>query len=219
MSLPQLPSANAPPPSLLPGLAVGLASLLLFMLVAGSVLQGGALGAVDLSLAQSLHARLHPSLTALMAWISMLHDTWGILLACAGIGAWLARRGNTGWLLRLLVCVPGGMIVNWLLKQVVQRPRPVLEAPLVHLSSYSFPSGHTASVTLLYGFLCAYCWRHTSARLGALALALPMVLLVGFSRLYLGAHYLSDVLGALFEGLAWLALCLTGAQCLERRQP
>lgn len=219
MSFKQIAPDQRPWTSLFPGLYLGLAALALFVLMAYSVATGGAACRFDLPVAQALHDGASAGMTTLMRSLSDVHDTFGILLACACLGAWLAWRGNSAWLLRLLVCVPGGMGVNWLVKQLIERHRPVFDVPLLNLSSYSFPSGHTSSATLLYGLICAYCWRHASGalvRVVPLAVAVPMVLAVAFSRLYLGVHYLSDVLGACLEALAWLALCLTGAQWRER---
>ena len=87
------------------------------------------------------------------------------------------------------------------------------------LSGYSFPSGHTMAATLLCGVLAVFAvitlksWRW---RVRAVLSACVMVLLVGFSRVYLGAHFLSDVLGAAAAGLAWLAFCLTAVDTLRR---
>ena len=80
------------------------------------------------------------------------------------------------------------------------------------LASYSFPSGHTAATTLFYGFLVLLLLRRpgqSALRRGAIVVgAVVMVLLVATSRVYLGAHYLSDVLAAMLEGVLWLALCV-----------
>lgn len=68
------------------------------------------------------------------------------------------------------------------------------------------------TATVLYGVLAAYFFTTTTdwrARVFIVFLASLLILLVGLSRMYLGAHYLSDVLGAMAEGLAWLSLCLT----------
>ena len=93
--------------------------------------------------------------------------------------------------------------------------------PILSLTSYSFPSGHTMTATVLFGVLAAYFAATTSGwgyRTLIILSAALLILSVAFSRIYLGAHYLSDVLGALAEGLAWLALCLTGVYSIWRKQ-
>ncbi|WP_307731059.1 phosphatase PAP2 family protein [Pseudoduganella chitinolytica] len=108
-----------------------------------------------------------------------------------------------------------------LLKHVYQRARPVFDEPFLTLATYSFPSGHTAAATLFYGLLASYVvttnpsWR---MRMAAVAGAVCMVLLVALSRVYLGAHFVSDVLAAMAESLAWLAICITSVSTLRRRR-
>jgi undecaprenyl-diphosphatase len=120
-----------------------------------------------------------------------------------------------------MLSVFGGMLLNALLKQVFMRPRPRFENPLLIISSYSFPSGHTMMATVFYGALCALFvtkvrdWR---ARGLAAGLSACLILLVGFSRIYLGVHYLSDVMAAIAEGLAWLAFSVISVEELGRRR-
>ncbi|MGH9930880.1 MAG: phosphatase PAP2 family protein, partial [Pyrinomonadaceae bacterium] len=117
--------------------------------------------------------------------------------------------------------VLGGTLLNRLLKYAFHRPRPFLSDPLLTITSYSFPSGHTMAATVLYGVIAAYLltatpdWRRRALIIFSASF---LILLVGFSRMYLGAHYLSDVLGAMAEGLAWLALCLTAVYSVWRQQ-
>lgn len=120
----------------------------------------------------------------------------------------------------LIVAVPGGMLLNEWVKILVQRPRPFLEGTFVDWSGYSFASGHTIGATLLYGQLALFIVpaiksRHWQ-RLIVLAAAL-LILLVGFSRIALGAHYLTDVLAAIFFGIVWLAFCLIAGGPMRRR--
>jgi len=95
----------------------------------------------------------------------------------------------------------------------------VLENPLVTLDSFGFPSGHTMGSTLFYGLLALFLaqsirsWRW---RVLTGILASVWVALIGLSRIYLGAHYLTDVLGAIAVGLAWLAFCWTGVETLRQ---
>ena len=119
----------------------------------------------------------------------------------------------------LIVAVPGGMLMNELLKILVHRPRPFLEGPFVDWSGYSFASGHTIGATLLYGQLALFIvpamkarhWRALTS-----STAIVIVLLVGFSRIALGAHYLTDVLAAIIFGVLWLAFCLVAGKPMRR---
>src|SRR5205085_8119707 len=88
------------------------------------------------------------------------------------------------------------------------------------LHAYSFPSGHTLAATVLYGVFVGYllrAMRSSVARVSVTPAAVALVLLVAFSRIYLGVHYLTDVLAAMAEGVAWLALCYTATSTLIAR--
>ncbi|WP_395406963.1 phosphatase PAP2 family protein [Pseudoduganella sp. UC29_106] len=91
------------------------------------------------------------------------------------------------------------------------------DEPLLTLATYSFPSGHTVAATLFYGLLACYLVMR-GRRWLPVAGATLMVLLVACSRMYLGVHYLSDVLAAVAEGVAWLAICVTGMSTWRRRR-
>jgi membrane-associated phospholipid phosphatase len=113
-------------------------------------------------------------------------------------------------LVTMIVAVPGGMLLNELLKLAVHRHRPFLDGWFVDWSGYSFASGHTIGATLLYGqlllFLLPLMKSKRWQRVTILSAAM-LVMLVGFSRIALGAHYLSDVIAAIVLGVLWLMIC------------
>ena len=113
-------------------------------------------------------------------------------------------------LLTIIVAVPGGMLLNELLKLAVHLHRPFLDGWFVDWSGYSFARGHTIGATLLYVqlllFLLPLMKSKRWQRLSILSAAM-LVMLVGFSRIALGAHYLSDVIAAIFLGVLWLMIC------------
>ena len=195
------------------GAAIIVAGAWLFGGVAPQWLNGRFIAALDLRSAQWLHAQLDPVLTRFMVAVSALHGTAGILLLAAGVGAVLWHRRDRNGLLRLALAVPGGLLLNVAVKQAVHRARPsYFDSPIEMLTSFSFPSGHTAGTVVFYGFVALYFVDSrfsATRRATALLAALGLVALVGASRIYLGAHYLSDVLAALLEGCAWLAICLS----------
>lgn len=193
-----------------------IAASCVFASIAKNVGAANAITLLDVQLAEWLHTHATPWLTRCMLVFTYLHGTAAVLFYVLLIGLILVRNKEWHGLLMLLITVPGGMLLNVSMKHIFQRARPVFDQPLLTLSTYSFPSGHTASATLLYGVLAAYLISrlkplHWHIAIATVTLALMMVALVGLSRMYLGVHYLSDVLAAAAEGIAWLALCLTAA--------
>ena len=165
----------------------------------------------DHGIATWFHDRLTPVfVSVLRAFTEFGSGEWiGIILfALVLFFAW-----KRWWpsLVTLIVAVPGGMLLNEWLKLVVHRHRPFVDGPFVDWSGYSFASGHTIGATLLYGQLLLFVLpalktRHW--RLLCISTAISLVLLVGFSRIALGAHFLTDVLAAIFFGIVWLMLCM-----------
>jgi undecaprenyl-diphosphatase len=210
------------PLHLLAGLVLLIAAASAFQAIAGAAVGPGArLVAYDIQLAQWLHARATEPLTTLLLSVSHLHSVLGI--ACMSLlFAWhLWRRQARYWLLTLLLAVPPGMVLNVLFKHSYQRLRPSFEEPLLVLPTYSFPSGHALAATVFYGVLACYLWtrvRGVAWRGALLAGTALMVALVAFSRLYLGVHYLTDVLAGVAEGLGWLAICVTAVSSLRRHR-
>src|SRR5256886_2399065 len=123
-------------------------------------------------------------------------------------------------LVTLIIAVPGGMLLNECVKLAVHRQRPFVEGPYVDWSGYSFASGHTIAATLLYGQLLLFLLpllktRHW--RVLCIVSAASLVVVVGFSRIALGAHFLTDVLAAIIFGIIWLSLCMPLGNSMRRR--
>jgi undecaprenyl-diphosphatase len=112
------------------------------------------------------------------------------------------------------------VVLNQLLKEVFARPRPYFEHPLALETSYSFPSGHATMSLICYGMLAYFAvlalrtWRAKTAVVFGAAF---LVLLIGFSRIYLGVHYFSDVIGGFASAGAWLSVLITGSETIRRR--
>jgi membrane-associated phospholipid phosphatase len=176
---------------------------------------------VDARISVYLHAHMTPRVTTLMLLVSRAHSTWGITIMTFAVFAyWWARRMRH-WVATAALSVYGGMLLNVLMKNVFQRARPHFENPILTLTSYGFPSGHTMAATVFYGTMCAFVLSQTRRwhwRGLAISGAVFMIALVGFSRMYLGAHYLTYVLGAMVEGLVWVALTLTAVSLIRRRR-
>ena len=110
-----------------------------------------------------------------------------------------------------------GSLLNFILKQLFQRPRPDL-LKLIEIGGYSFPSGHSMSSISFYGFLIYLSMKYIKhwskyCIIGTLSL---LVLAIGISRIYLGVHYASDVLGGFIIGFGWLVLFIRLSRRVEK---
>ena len=208
------------------GLHLTLGALLLvaasaiFGAIAEDVATAAAITLLDVRIAQWLHVHATPVVTSFMRIVSTMNGIAGITVLSTVLACYLWRMRAWYWLLSLLIAVAGGMLLNVAMKYAFHRARPSFDDPLLTLTTYSFPSGHTAGSTVFYGVLSCYLFSryHTwPARCLIAALATMMVALVGSSRMYLGVHYFSDVAGAIVEGTAWLALSITAVSTLRRR--
>ena len=122
--------------------------------------------------------------------------------------------------LLLVVAVVGGALLSTGLKLTFARPRPDFVQHMVEVSSASFPSGHSLISAVIYptlGALLASLSPARTAKVYYLGAAFLLMLLVGFSRMYLGVHYPSDVLAGWSLGLAWALACWVGSEMLQRR--
>jgi undecaprenyl-diphosphatase len=204
------------------GVLIMLGAAWLFGGIAQDVIAGDPLTLVDVLVAHWLHQHATPSMTTFLLAVTQAHEWLPVLTATALLCAFFAWRRQRDWLVVTLWTVPGGMLLNWLLKLVFRRPRPTVSDYVHALQSYGFPSGHTMAATLFYGLVASYAvaraqtWRR---RIFVPCVAVGCVWLVAFSRLYLGAHYLSDVLAAMAEGVFWLALCMTTIHVRSAGQP
>ena len=180
-----------------------------FVLLALS-LRRGAGTAVDIAVTTAIQRVDHPLFAALMAAITALgYWPWDwLILGTAATGLWLARF-RRAVLFLLATPVPGLLTVS--IKPLVERPRPGDETVRVAsaLLDFSYPSGHVVGFVSLYGFLFFLTYvlfKRSAWRTAALGLLGALVVLVGPSRIYLGHHWVSDVLGGYALGAAYLLL-------------
>lgn len=181
--------------------------------IAEDVRNGEPLTLTDVHFSNWLHTHGSAPLTKVMWIITSLHASVVVCTVAVLVGIYLWRRRRRYWVVALWLSVFGGLLLNKLLKLVFHRARPQFDDPLLTLTSYSFPSGHTMIATVFYGALAVFVIANSKSwplRIFSVAIAMALIMLVAFSRIYLGAHYLSDVLGAMAEGFAWIALSLTG---------
>lgn len=191
----------------------------LFGGITEDLITGDPLTMIDKLLSEWFRSHATPRFTMGMQYVSALASTPAVSIQFAIMLCVLLWKRLWYWLLGLVLAVAGGMFLNVMLKDLFGRARPGWADPA--LADPGFPSGHTMMATIIYGFLATYLILRTGswpARFLIAIMTIPLVFLVALSRMYLGAHYLSDVLGAMAAGMAWLALCLTTVETLRRHR-
>jgi membrane-associated phospholipid phosphatase len=192
-----------------------------FAVIADAVSDNSPILKQDLQVSVWLHTHGSPVFSAFLYAITQVHSPVGMTIMSVLLAVMLWRQGHHYWTLSLGLAVPGGLLINTIIKLIFNRDRPIWDDPLMTLSSASFPSGHTAGATLFYGFIAAYMVWNTKQRWAQAVIVVGcalMVALVGFSRIYLGVHYLSDVLAAVSMSLVWLVICLIAVRGLAHRR-
>ena len=154
-----------------------------------------------------LHGIASPAMDTVMNAFTTLGTAFVVVPALVILGAWLLRTGRVRSIAFLVAAVLGSLVLQLVLKPFFARPRPGVPYAQV-VSDYSFPSGHTLTALVFYGGLALVIWSLYGRRAGlsAVAAAAIVVLAVGVSRIYLGYHFFTDVLGAILAGLAWLLI-------------
>jgi membrane-associated phospholipid phosphatase len=180
--------------------------------------------AFDLKVAFWLREVESPLFEALMGAVSLLGDGWvpvvpvlAITLVCVAWRRWIEAV--------FVVATLSAVLLAGVLKVLVGRPRP----PLLAISpydlfpssnAYAYPSGHVLFFVVFYGFLAYLSWKHLTGRLRWISISVcaALIILIGPSRLVLGEHWVSDVMGSYIIGTLWLIiLILLYEMVLHRR--
>lgn len=137
--------------------------------------------------------------------------TLAVLILTVSVFLWLSHHRISVAL--LMIAVAGGGILNSVLKEIFNRPRPTIVEAATDVTSLSFPSGHAMASFIAYAcvaFLVGRLEPTRTMRVLTWSFAAIIILAVGASRIYLGVHYPSDVLAGFTAGLAWLAFVISG---------
>jgi membrane-associated phospholipid phosphatase len=192
------------------GLLVALvAALAAFGHLVEDYLTGDPIVRWDVEFARWLHEHSSGPIVQFFKIVTLAGNAAVLAVIVIAIAFALVRRGLANDAALVLLAFGGASVVNALLKLIFHRPRP--ELAFVHLDTYSFPSGHAAASSATFATLAYLLARRrssTAARIWIGLGAAAAIALVGFSRLYLGAHYLSDVLAGISFGVAWAAASL-----------
>ncbi|MBB6095553.1 undecaprenyl-diphosphatase [Povalibacter uvarum] len=173
----------------------------------------------DSLLAQALATHLSREFLQIIAMITHLGDrNFLTAIVIVVMIALLVRRDKllaAAW----VIATSCGALLNSLLKVLFERARPVHEHGVVFVEGWSFPSGHASGAMLVYGLLAYIVVRHTPAKwhLPVAIVSVALIVFVGFSRVLLQVHYLSDVLAGYASAAAWTTLCIAGLETARWR--
>jgi undecaprenyl-diphosphatase len=172
----------------------------------------------DLKISHELQEEKNPVFAFVMIGVSAIGDTWpGIVMVGAAFAFYIVRRQLLEAVFILVTL--SNFVLTSLLKVLVARPRPpfFLSNPadvFPSINQYSFPSGHVLFFVIFFGFIAYLAWLQQTGHVRVLVIAVcgAFILFIGASRVYLGAHWASDVLGSYIIGALWLFLIILGYQ-------
>ena len=179
------------------------------IIVSGLVIASGGNLALDLSLGELLVSAREPGFVRAFSIVSFFASTLFVIGALCVICFWLWRARMRKYIVPLLVSLAGSTLMTFILKFAIHRSRPDFGA--VSTFFFSYPSGHATAAVALYGFLVYILWHKIQSwqhRIHVLFLGGGVVAFIGFSRLYLGVHWLSDVVAGYLVGALWLFISI-----------
>jgi len=202
------------------GLVISLVGLWLFGGITEDVLHHDPLTQFDVTLLEWLHARATPTGYAIAEALSFLGSPWMLSVGALAVGLLLAARRQWIVLAGWVGALAGGGLLQAALKSVIRRPRPPYAAAFLAHYTWSFPSGHAMVALIGYGMLAyvlvVLAIRRRAFQIAVVVGAALLIVAVGLSRLYLGVHYFSDVVGGYAAGVLWLSGTISGVEVARR---
>lgn len=204
------------------GLSVCVLACWLFAALLDSVAEHDVLVHRDLALANWFHLNGTPLGDRLFVIVSLIGSPVAMMILFLIVVAYLWKSEHPTLLTAWVLSYVGGTVLDFAMKEIIRRPRPEFAALFLHGNSWSFPSGHSMGSLIGYSMLAYTIIRvrpvaSRGARVAIWAGAAVLIALIGYSRLYLAVHFLSDVVAGYALGVLWLGVCFTGLQLVSRR--
>ncbi|HEX2271333.1 MAG TPA: phosphatase PAP2 family protein [Pyrinomonadaceae bacterium] len=201
-------------------MAVAVGTLIFFGWLSDEVLDGETRQFDDVTRA-AVHQLAAPAMTTVMRAVSFLGSTLFLFIATGIVivGFALRKWGREAKLFALTMI--GASLLNISLKLAFKRPRPVPFFDPLPPETYSFPSGHALTSCVFFGALAALLAariRNRRVRTVVWIVCATMFLLIGFSRIYLGVHYTTDVIAGYAAALIWILVVRFVEMTLRRRR-
>jgi membrane-associated phospholipid phosphatase len=164
---------------------------------------------VDTSILLNIHQMASPFCDQIMLSITSLANPEFVVIIVALSTGWLLWKRQFNKTKILILACAGALILNQGMKIIFNRPRPTLWQLLLNETSFGFPSGHALGSIVLYGLLAYFyaVYRPDQAK-GIYLFSVVLIGSIGFSRLYLGVHYPTDIIAGYITGWLWLMVCI-----------
>ena len=178
----------------------------------------------DEQITQFFVSRRTPGLTKYMLFVTYVGDVYGYLIVlalCILITTLVFKRWK--WVLQITLVLALSAVSNMILKRFIDRARPGIEH-MVSVETLSYPSGHAMSAMAFYGFLIFVFYRfkmNIVLKMTCILILAILILSIGISRIYLGVHFPSDIVGGFIAGFIWVVFCVLLFHTIElfRRDP
>jgi len=183
-----------------------------FIALTAALLLAPSFAELDMRVSEVIRDMSVPGLESIARFFTTLGSFWPVALMTAGVSGYLLARGRKAEALLIILTVGLGALLAEGLKLVVHRVRPTLELARIAIpETYSFPSGHTMAGIDFFGslaFIVLIGERRLRRSVLVMVACVAIALAIGLSRVYLGVHYLGDVLGGLLLGAGWVTLMI-----------
>ncbi|MBE9192822.1 phosphatase PAP2 family protein [Gloeocapsopsis crepidinum LEGE 06123] len=210
-----------------------LISLVFRIRVAGILLAGLSLWIFAQIADEVLEKESYALDTKILLTIRQLHNTWldqamigatflgdpvVLFIVCLVVGLWLYRQHRSE-ATTIGIAAVGAVLLNYWLKQLFSRPRPALWERIVNVRDYSFPSGHAMVSLVIYGVIGYVLTTHFPRHQKLItSLTILLAIAIGFSRMYLGVHWPTDVVAGYAAGAVWLVACILSLRIWRQRR-
>ena len=192
-----------------------------FAALVDAVLENDSIVNFDVVAAAWIHERVTMFGLRVFQVITDIGSPIVVSLVVVAMAIWCWQRRERVLAVGVVTICAGAALLDRVLKAVIHRNRPEFGTPFLHGHSFSFPSGHAFGSIVGYGILAylliAFFRPARNTRRLIQGVIAALVLAIGISRIYLGVHYPSDVIGGFAAGIAWLSICLTGIRLARDR--